>query len=293
VGRISSIWSKPLKPNPNAKGYFLGIGLNRVNPEAYGGWAGELVACHNDVQCLRNAITLGRRWQSPMVLFDAAATAKAVEIAYRQLAFQAQPGDLVVRVQSAHGGQFKDSNKDEADGLDETMCLYDGQVPDDVHASWLAYFKAGVRVVLITDTCHSQTIARGAQVEKAITECVPMLRPKTVPVFHKDYPNENFRDVVSDLQEGKIRGLRAATNTAPIVASVVSLAACKDSQTAMDGDRNGQFTAGLLSVWGEASSYSDLIHRARRYCPDQTPQIELIGPQKHVDAFAKQKPFTL
>lgn len=282
MGLISSLWSKPLKPNPNAKGYFLGIGLNRVNPEAYGGWAGELVACHNDVQCLRNAITLGKRWQSPMVLFDAAATAKAVEIAYRQLGEQAQPGDLVVSVRSSHGGQFKDSNKDEADGLDETLCLYDGQVPDDVHASWLAYFKPGVRVVLITDTCHSQTVARGAVPSLAEIE---RPRVKTMP--------RDVAEYAGDLQEGKIRGLRAAANTAPIVASVVSLAACKDSQVAMDGDRNGQFTAALLSVWGEASSYSDFIRRARRYCPDQTPQIELLGPQKHVDAFAKQKPFTL
>jgi hypothetical protein len=32
---------------------------------------------------------------------------------------------------SGHGGQVKDTDGDEEDGLDETLCLWDGQCADD------------------------------------------------------------------------------------------------------------------------------------------------------------------
>lgn len=284
---LFNLFNKPLPPNPNAKGYFLGLGLNRVDPAAYGGWGGELAACQNDIRDLLRVTTLGARWMLPSVLFDRNATIAVTEIAYRQLANQAQPGDLVIITHSHHGGQFKDLDDDEDDGLDETLVLYDGQVPDDVHKSWLARFAAGVRVVLIVDTCHSQTIARAASPLPNLT--MPRPRAKAMP-----------REVAAhagDLQQGSIRELRAA-HPAPrqIAASVITLAACKDSQTAMDGERNGEFTGALLKVVAgkdAVSSYGDLIRRARRYCPNQAPQIMLDGPSKHADAFSKQRPFTL
>src|SRR5690606_41969154 len=42
-----------------------------------------------------------------------------------------QPGDLFLLTYSGHGGQLPDLNNDEADAIDETWCMYDGQIADD------------------------------------------------------------------------------------------------------------------------------------------------------------------
>ena len=59
---------------------------------------------------------------------------------------------------SGHGGQRKDVGGDESDGRDETICLYDGQLSDDVVWEMLAYAaKRSVRVWMVTDSCNSGT----------------------------------------------------------------------------------------------------------------------------------------
>ena len=41
---------------------------------------------------------------------------------------------------SGHGGQAPDLNNEEPDGMDETWCLYDGQLIDDeLYSSWGAF----------------------------------------------------------------------------------------------------------------------------------------------------------
>jgi hypothetical protein len=57
---------------------------------------------------------------------------------------------------SGHGGQIADNNGDEADKLDETICLWDGQVRDDDVLALIQKLPAGLRVVLINDQCHSE-----------------------------------------------------------------------------------------------------------------------------------------
>src|SRR5205085_3464408 len=99
----------------------------------------------------------------------------------QRLAEAAQPGDLVVIAHSHHGGQFRDRSRDESDGLDETLVLFDAQVVDDLHYAWLARFRAGVRVVLVFDTCHSQTVARLAPPSDASGQVVPFGHVKALP----------------------------------------------------------------------------------------------------------------
>jgi hypothetical protein len=40
-------------------------------------------------------------------------------------------GDISMLSYSRHGGQLPDRSEDEADAMDETWCLYDGQLVDD------------------------------------------------------------------------------------------------------------------------------------------------------------------
>ena len=62
---------------------------------------------------------------------------------------------------SGHGSQVPDKNGDETeDGYDETWVLYDRQLVDDeLYALW-SKFAAGVRIVVLSDSCHSGTAIR-------------------------------------------------------------------------------------------------------------------------------------
>lgn len=67
-------------------------------------------------------------------------------------------GDLLFVYYSGHGGQLPDIDGDEEDGLDETWCLYDGQLIDDeLHLLW-SEFKKDVRIIVISDSCKTGQI---------------------------------------------------------------------------------------------------------------------------------------
>ena len=75
-----------------------------------------------------------------------------------------EAGDIFFVTYSGHGGQVPDRNdEDEADGSDETWLAYDRQIVDDELYELWAKFKPGVRIIVLSDSCHS------GSVNKAIT----------------------------------------------------------------------------------------------------------------------------
>jgi uncharacterized caspase-like protein len=94
------------------------------------------------------------------VLITADATrAKALD-GIRKAAKQLKSGDLFLLSYSGHGGQVDDVSGEEDDKLDETWCLYDGQLIDDELYLELSRFGKGVRIVVLSDSCHSGTVTR-------------------------------------------------------------------------------------------------------------------------------------
>ena len=67
-------------------------------------------------------------------------------------------GDFFFLTYSGHGGQVPDVTGEEADKQDETWCLYDGQLIDDELYLELSRFAAGVRILVLSDSCHSGTV---------------------------------------------------------------------------------------------------------------------------------------
>lgn len=95
-----------------------------------------------------------------------------------------EPGDIFVFYYSGHGSKISEKTTstwglpiDEEDGVDETLYMYNREhlIDDELDMYWKK-FKAGVRIVTITDSCHSGTvyksIARPAQLNIALSRSV-------------------------------------------------------------------------------------------------------------------------
>jgi metacaspase-1 len=142
----------------------LCIGIND-----YPGTGMDLNGCVNDANDWGE--TLAARGFKVAKLLDQAATKAAMVDAMSTLIGKAAKGDTLVITFSGHGTYQPDTDGDEADGLDEALCPYDLQtsgealIDDEIRALFAAR-KAGVRIVLISDSCHSGTVTRAAPAEK-------------------------------------------------------------------------------------------------------------------------------
>jgi len=279
---LLGIGKKPKQPTQN--GFALCVGLNAVNPNFYEGWDGKLNACENDANAMQHYLT--SRGFHVTKLLTAEATCAAVLLKLRDYATLAQPGDTVVFTNSSHGGQVPDYDNTEADRMDETICMYDGQIIDDsLEAAW-ARFKPGVRLVFVSDSCHSGTVARAAfsahtrYVNTAEgSKAMPMATQLEVAAANNLY----YRVQKEEAQRAH----------SEIAASVLALGACQDNQTALDGTVNGAFTGALLDVLRGSNTldYGRTIVAVRRALPpSQTPSYTYAGPRlydfEHSPAFS-------
>lgn len=88
---------------------------------------------------------------------------QTIEKEWQAMANRCRPGDYFVFFYAGHGNQSEDSDGDEADGWDEELCLAlpDGTYvgfKDDRIAELLALIPDGVKIIVISDCCHSGTI---------------------------------------------------------------------------------------------------------------------------------------
>jgi metacaspase-1 len=145
-----------------ATGMSLHIGLNAVDPQHYEGWSGPLNACEADANDMADlAYTSGF---APTRLVTRKATRAAVLGGIAHAAKSLKSGDMFFLTYSGHGGQLPDLNGDEPDGKDETWCLYDGELVDDeLYSSWGA-FATGVRILLLSDSCHSGSVSKACTI---------------------------------------------------------------------------------------------------------------------------------
>ena len=96
----------------------------------------------------------------PYVLLSPQATVKNVVDQIAAAARDLAEGDFFLLTYSGHGSQMRDATGEETDGIDETWVLYDRQLLDDeLYALW-GTFKPGVRIVVLSDSCHSGTMTR-------------------------------------------------------------------------------------------------------------------------------------
>jgi hypothetical protein len=149
-----------------AKGLALTIGLNLVDPNHYSGWDGQLNACEFDAEDMTE-ITKSKGFEVQSLLTKNA-TVENVTKGINKAAEKLVSGDIFMLSYSGHGGKLPDQNSDETDKTDESWCLYDRQFVYDELNNNLAEFKDGVRILVLSYSCHSGTVTRVIATNKNI-----------------------------------------------------------------------------------------------------------------------------
>ena len=308
------------------RGKSIHIGLNFVDPDAYNGWDGQLNGCVNDATGLKGvADSLG---YDSIILLNSAATSLRVIQEIARAAQMLQTDDILLLTYSGHGGQVIDADGDEVDAKDETWVLYDREVIDDELYSLWSQFAPGVRIFVLSDSCHSGTVAKQTMAEdveqvrktrrrrgnkqahmsKTRNSTQPQWedKRKAMPLDIERQVNDRDREMYDTLQliagcrDRRHRLLRRKTTepaatVGQIAASVLLISGCQDNQFSYDGNYYGQFTGTLLQVWNNGMFQGDYqkFHQdiLDLMPPEQSPNYFTVGA--NYPAFEQQKPFTI
>lgn len=273
----------------------LHLGLNTLDPNHYTGYQ-PLHGAERDATSMEQ-LAKGQGFSTTLLLSQQA-TFAAVRAQIAAAAGALASGDTFLLTFAGHGSTVPDTNGDEPTGTDQTLCLYDQQIVDDRLYEDFGAFAAGVRIVMVADSCHSGTVARAA-FYAALRE-LPMIRAivgdGATRALSPDVANAVYLD-----HRGVYDAQQTAANkdaVAQAKASVLLLAACQDLQEARDGAFHGKFTNALLTVWNGGNylkkanpSYRDFLDGvgAAVADPSQVPNLFQAGA---ADAtFPTRRPF--
>jgi metacaspase-1 len=211
--------------------YALCIGIND-----YPGTGSDLAGCVNDANDW--AAALGRRGFQVRKMLDKQATGEAIRKAIKAGISLAKKGDLLVLTYSGHGSFVPDLDGDEPDGTDECICPYDvgtkGPVTDDEFFTLFSARREGVRLLMISDSCHSGTVAKFA----------PITTPPTTRSTHPPQRKVRFLPpgvFLSKRAAGKLGAKRAIRPSSPPGRyAALLLAGCQDTEYSYDAYFNGR-----------------------------------------------------
>jgi len=273
------------------RGISLHIGLNSVDPDGYGGWSGVLNGCEPDARDMKK---LAADFDyKPTMLLTTQATSKAVLSEMAKAAKILKSGDSYFLTYSGHGGQTDDENNDEeVDRKDETWCLYDRQVLDDELYAMYRKFAAGVRIFVLSDSCHSGTVVKALppdlKAKAAKSEDISAVMPTVYkngkhPIRYRIAPETatkanaaKYKDVLSAVQL-----IAESEKSVDPQAGVLLISGCQDNQYSADLGTNGLFTKRLLEAHkkvGPKGSFQRLYKEIKSYMPpDQTPNLMTVG----------------
>lgn len=272
-----------------AKGYSLHIGLNYVDPSHYNNWNGRLKCCINDANAMLQ-IAQQEGYIHSTTLFNEEATRENVINTLSQYSRELNEDDILMLTYSGHGSSLPDLNEDEKDNKDETWCLYNGMLVDDELFEMYSTFKKNVRILVISDSCHSGTVTRGNDGIEKDENIRNGLRAKRMEkgmsetVYRK---KETFYNTI--LQNEKI-------DLKKLQANILLLGACQDDQKAYEGTgRYGNFTEQLLRIWDNGGFNKNYItfHKMikEKMSKDQVPNLNHFGKRKR--RMSKQVPFKI
>ena len=248
---------------------------------------GDLPGAKNDALAYRDVFIAQKGFDPNNIhmLLDREATKANIIKEFKEwLPSVVQPGDMVVFAFAGHGSQMWDTNGDEEDGLDETICPTDvikGDTRNDIPDDELNALLKGIptdNVVVVLDNCHAGSGTR------AVT---PFARPRSLDrVASTDVPKPT----------NATAGQPVSNTTADATpATVLEIAAAQADEVAVDAEWpgeggapstfNGAFTKSFVrNLWqSPAASYQEVFNQTvedmKRERFAQRPNID-VGAKK-------------
>lgn len=269
-------------------GLSLHVGVNHPDPLSYPpGWE-DLESCEKTALAMRALADNCGFWTKCFLTEEATANRVLAQIEFAASILKS--GDIFFLSYAGHGSQIPDTSGDEEDGFDETWVAYDRMISDD-ELFWLwSRFQPGVRILLVSDSCHSGTIS------SLLTESLEIdsgAERRGVPA---QLPEQVALKVYLDHKAFYDAAQQRATGVT-LDCTVLSLSACQDGEiTTFDPDQGGLFTNSLLSVWENGifqGNYKDFFRAIWNVyqAPERNPNCRVIGNPSYV--FEDQRPFTV
>lgn len=257
----------------------LCIGIND-----YPGTQNDLSGCVNDANDW--AAELAKRGFTITQLLDGHATKANMTAMIGAAISGASSGDTVVITYSGHGTWVPDSSGDEPDGRDEGLCPWDighaGPLLDDEIRQLFDRRAHGVRVLLLSDSCHSGSVTRGDAADLA----PGMPRARYMPL--QDWMVAGKLPATAKRPKTLVHGFKHSGGD-------LLLAGAEDSEYSWDtrfhGRPNGAFTYYALKTLREdaPSNYDDWFKLISAYLPSsklpQHPQIFGSVAARRFDVF--------
>mmetsp|Transcript_23647 Transcript_23647/g.57983 ORF Transcript_23647/g.57983 Transcript_23647/m.57983 type:complete len:351 (+) Transcript_23647:99-1151(+) len=294
----------------------LFVGIN------YFGQKGELRGCLNDVKNIKEFLEANYPLDEMMILTDdqtddpdCLPTRANILRGFQWLRQGVQAGDSLILHYSGHGGSIKDTDGDEEDGMDETLCPVDyasaGMIVDDeVHAVLVRGLPKGVRLTAIMDCCHSESMLDLPYIYNVNgdLEIVENTKAKgiakMVATGVRYALDGNKRMLMKNLQQGfdslmkgdggdkgDAAARKKTMETRSTEADVISFSGCKDSQTSADatigGEATGAMTYALIKTLSggahHSMEYTDLLLTMRQTLDGKYTQVPMMSAGRKLD----------
>ena len=265
------------------KGISIHIGLD---------YNGTLPTCGKDALDMQE-IAISQNFETTHLLQNEEATCDTVKELITKASETLVSGDMLFISYSGHGSYVVDTSGDGDEEKDQVWCLYDRYLLDDeLYALW-TLFEDGVRIFVVSDSCHSGTVIRMAPSLKAtpISKYFPHERAQEVYVQNKGM----FSALKAELSESKNQEVKA---------SLKLIAGCQDTEEsfiAPDAE-NSLLTSKINKVWDAGQFVGTTVEffekvkeqvrvEAEKMNREQTPNLYTIG--KENEEFDSQKPFSI
>lgn len=262
----------------------LCVGINN-----YPGTQNDLNGCVNDARAWADLLVAHYDFPQAdvVLLLDDQATKANIMAGLKNLLAGARSGDVLVFTNSSHGTYVLDTHGDEPDRYDEALVPYDFRdnlILDDELRELFADLPAGVRLTVISDSCHSGSVTR--LVAPAI---VPPPRPRLLRPAELGLPD------VPDDERTRLRSKHRKGHPQSRMKEIL-LSGCKSTEYSYDaligGTYHGAMTYYAIETIREADykiTYIELAQRLNEKLAAegyrQTPQLEGKAKNKKRQVF--------
>ena len=241
----------------------------------YPGYINDLRGCVRDAKAWSAILQSKYDFDPPTVLLEFQATIQNVTTAVTKMINSATPDSHLVWTYSGHGTSIENKRPDKTDGRAEAIVLYDGLLLDSTIRSLLEKLPRGVRMTIISDSCHSGTLSR-------------MQRLSRFRLQGADYPNPRYMPPEAIKFAKSVRQIPTNGRVFRLINEQsmpeILISGCTAIETARDACIDGQFNGAMsyyaLKILNENPrlTYNEFYAKLRSYLPsaqyNQTPQLE-------------------